>query len=77
MVKRKRDDDCNISPAINLPENHIICNDPPCNGLLIEVHLYPSHVEQHHDNICIKCGKNLPTQRLLERHQDEVHNPFK
>ena len=38
---------------------------------------YEIHYVKEHTNRCTACGKNFPTARFLNIHQDENHNPFR
>lgn len=55
----------------------IICNELPCNGTYVPIELYPSHVDQFHDHICISCQKNFGSGYMLELHLEECHNDFR
>lgn len=56
--------------------NTIICEEPPCTSSKIPIEIYLEHVQQYHEHRCEACGGNFVTERLLELHQDELHNPF-
>ncbi|AGO12925.1 AaceriADL324Wp [[Ashbya] aceris (nom. inval.)] len=77
MPKRPRTEEYDSNRQVEiLDTQQIVCNDPPCNGASISVNLYPSHVAEHHDNVCTACNKNMITERMLQLHQHEIHNPF-
>lgn len=37
---------------------------------------YEAHYLKHHVNRCSECGKNFPTQHLLNIHIEENHDPL-
>lgn len=54
----------------------IVCQEPPCILNHIPVELYNEHVQQYHEYRCEACWGNFVTEKLLEIHQEEFHNPF-
>lgn len=82
-MKRSRADLCSdsnqdISDVRNVHGrlNGILCNEPPCRDNFIRLEFYSSHVENNHNNVCGQCSQNFITERILELHFDECHNPF-
>ena len=41
------------------------------------IELYTEHVQQYHEHRCEACWGNFVTEKLLEIHQEECHNPFR
>ncbi|SCU94275.1 LANO_0E06260g1_1 [Lachancea nothofagi CBS 11611] len=74
MKRRLEDEDHTKSSEVN--NNGIICNEPPCDHEYVSLDLFHAHVNQYHDNVCDACGMNLVTQRILDLHLEECHNPF-
>ncbi|KAG4303648.1 hypothetical protein PCANB_000033 [Pneumocystis canis] len=37
---------------------------------------YEAHYQQQHCNVCYECGKVFPSQRMIELHFSEVHDPI-
>lgn len=54
----------------------IVCQEPPCILNKVPVELFSEHAMQYHEHRCEACLGNLVTERLLELHLQEYHNPF-
>ncbi|AAS51596.1 ADL324Wp [Eremothecium gossypii ATCC 10895] len=77
MPKRLRTEEYSCNQEDERSDSQVIvCNDPPCSGARISMHIYPSHVAEHHDNVCAACNKNMITERMLQLHLQELHDPF-
>lgn len=66
-----QDEDYYVSNGYN-----VICQEPPCTLSHVPIELYNEHVQQYHEHQCQACSGNFVTEKLLEIHQEEFHNPF-
>ena len=54
------------------------CCLPPHECLCFSsVSSYEEHYHQHHENRCIECQRNLPSQHFLTLHIAENHDPLR
>lgn len=75
-VNEDSDDEDKSGPHCGPNRVGITCWEHPCSNVYVPIELYTSHVQQYHDHCCAQCGKNLATDRLLNLHLEEMHNPF-
>lgn len=54
----------------------VLCQEAPCVLKEIPLELYHEHAMQYHEHRCEACLRNFVTERLLELHLEEFHNPF-
>lgn len=81
MLKRSRvDDDDNHANDGDTPLTASIeCSLPPClyvRPRFSNSEEYELHVLTLHSFICKECNKRFPSEKILEIHIDENHNPF-
>ncbi|EDO17012.1 hypothetical protein Kpol_1065p27 [Vanderwaltozyma polyspora DSM 70294] len=76
-LKRRLSSDLEQESVDRSSSKCIICNEYPCLNESIPIELYQSHMDNLHDNICIKCNANFINEHLLSMHLEESHNPFK
>lgn len=72
-MKRK----LSLSEETGVNSSRMQCSLPPCSGhVFSSMEHYEAHYHSVHSYICLQCGKNFPSDRFLDLHIDEVHNPF-
>ncbi|GAV53395.1 hypothetical protein ZYGR_0AI06790 [Zygosaccharomyces rouxii] len=74
----KRGHEGNQSEDSYIPSGStIVCQEPPCFLNHVPIELYNEHAQQYHEHRCEACHGNFVTEKLLEIHQEEFHNPFR
>jgi hypothetical protein len=81
---QKKPDYCKqkLYPDLYRPisSSNLVCTLPPsCNYRPIHfrtIKEYESHYNSLHVNVCLVCKKVFPSQRLLELHLTEFHDPL-
>ena len=59
-----------------LPELSFACPAPGCGATFAAAASLDAHYRAAHRNACGRCGRVLPTARLLELHVQEAHDAF-
>ncbi|KNC81419.1 hypothetical protein SARC_06260 [Sphaeroforma arctica JP610] len=52
------------------------CGEPGCAYVLHSPVEYEHHYNSSHVHVCSACGQSLPSERVLELHISETHDPF-
>lgn len=67
----------NLTEQVFDDSSCIRCSFAPCSGQVFSsMERYEAHYYSIHSYICQQCGKNFPSDRFLDLHIDEWHNPF-
>lgn len=57
----------------------VTCREPPCHRNPVsfsDVGQYELHHRQFHSLVCIECHAHFPSERIMELHLEERHDPF-
>eukprot|EP01134_Creolimax_fragrantissima_P006012 CFRG6012T1 len=52
------------------------CGEPGCDAVLFSPAEYERHYQSIHIHKCTQCGRTVPSERMLDLHLTEMHDPF-